>query len=200
MDYRELNYKRKYFLLRRTLRKLMGALRDTHALLKSLLEHSGLGVFIVDQGGCFRFLNGEAASMTGYSAAELLRRHFRSLLTLDDLSDGFRLLYETMQGKLSAHNRFRMRRKDGSTMTVEVDMFPVVKRGMIQAGLGFVREICVDEGVLRVEREHIHRIRGLGDQVTSWELVVDGLTDEINRLKSAMSEADGSEGGFSHAA
>lgn len=200
MDYLDLNYKKKYFLARRTLRKLMEALRETQRLLNSVLEHSGLGVFMVDQQGRFTFFNREAVAVTGYASREVMRRHFRSLLTLDDLSDGFRLLYETMRGKLSTHNRFRIRRQDGSTVPVEVDMFPVEKSGRVVAGLGIVREISVEDGTLRLEREHVNRIRRLGEQVTCWELVVEELTQEIVRLQGNLVGAGGSEGGMQNAA
>ena len=45
--YSELNYKKKYFLLRATLRKLLQSLRESQRLLRTLLEHSGSGAFIV---------------------------------------------------------------------------------------------------------------------------------------------------------
>lgn len=191
LDYADLNYKKKYFLIRRTLRKLITTLRETQQLLNTVLEDGGTAAFTIDAEGRFRFFNSEVARVTGYTAPEVLGKHFRMVLTLDDLSDGFRLFYQTMKGTPAVRSRFRLRRKDGSTIIAELDTFPVWKQGKVFLGLVVARPLAPGTQGTTQERERVERFKQLSEEMERWKGEVRELLEENNRLKNLMQKADG---------
>ena len=111
-------------------------------------------VWIVDLKGRFVFFNKAAEKLIEYQRDEILGKHFRMLLTLDDLSDGFLFLYQTLNGCYSEHTLFRIRKKGGSTRVVDVMAAPLYFDGKVRAGLAIAQDITgIDFGV----SEHISR-------------------------------------------
>ena len=98
-------------------------------------------VFIIDLLGRFIYFNRAAELFLGYSREDILGRHFRMLLTLDDLSDGFLFFYQTLQGCYAEHSKFRVRRKDGSTRVLDVLASPISFQNRIRAGLAIAHDI-----------------------------------------------------------
>jgi two-component system, cell cycle sensor histidine kinase and response regulator CckA len=100
--------------------ELAAKLSDSRALFEAIAERALIGLFVVDRGGRFQFVSGRAASMTGYSVAELLALDSCLLL----LSPADRppiervLTGQTREGRCLS----TFRRSDGRLLSLEIEM------------------------------------------------------------------------------
>lgn len=95
-------------------------LRGSEARYRVLADETSEGVFLVD-GGSLRILdsNRGAASLTGYSQAELLGKSIRDLVPNEERPDQ-ELRISRVSAQRSSISATRMRRQDGSLISVEI--------------------------------------------------------------------------------
>lgn len=105
---------------------------------RSIFESTTLGIKILDLGGNILHTNRAFQEMIGYSAGELVGRHFYDFLHPGDVSRGVRLFHDL---KISGLPDFRFEHralsKDGNVVWVKTT-FTGVKKGNNEEGLAFI--------------------------------------------------------------
>lgn len=150
-------------------------------LFRILAEHSEEVVFMVDARGVIIMANHSLTKTCGYNRDEVVGQHFRMFLTLDDLSEGFKIFYKTLRGEGTEATKLRVRKKDGSTTVLELSGTPIMRNGKFIGGLAIARDVGE-----HMKRESQERIR----EQTFLKLVADADEQqrEIDALKSELSE------------
>lgn len=99
---------------------------------EQLLEVLPDGVVVVDGDGIIRYLNGRAASLTGYASTELLGTNIERLVPTARRSDhaGLRrtFLAAPSTRTTSASMDLALERRDGSTLPVDIGLTPIVRQ------------------------------------------------------------------------
>jgi PAS domain S-box-containing protein len=109
-------------LLRRTVAEQTAIWQQSESKFRSLVEQSLVGVYVV-QNGRFVYANPRMANIYGYSIDELTSAQLtvRETVHVEDWPTVEKQIQRRMSGELaSAHYAFRVRRKDGTNLHVEV--------------------------------------------------------------------------------
>ncbi len=93
------------------------ALQDSEIRYRTYIEHSPLGIFVVDVKGKYIDVNAEACELLGYTRDELLKLSIPDISVLEEDLVHFQQLKK--EGKMSYEGR--LGKKDGSTVTVRLD-------------------------------------------------------------------------------
>ena len=100
--------------------ELLGVARASEERYRLVVENADEAI-VVAQDGMFRFVNGKACEITGYSDEELLSRPFLDFIHGDDRSMVMDHHLRRLRGEtLAARYPFRLVGKDGSTRWVEI--------------------------------------------------------------------------------
>ena len=125
-------------------------------------------VFMFDIQGKFIFFNQAAHKFLGYSSEQVVGSHFRMLLTLDDLSDGFLFLYQTLNGCYTEHSLFRLRKKDGSTCVAGITAGPIYYQGKIRAALAIAHNSSGRNSKIPQDSERVKIFKKFSEDLNRW--------------------------------
>lgn len=178
--------KRKYISLKKAMGKKIKELEDVRKEFFGFLENQKDGAMIVDLMGRITFCNRVILEISGYSKEELNHRHFRMLMTLDDLANGFKLFYNVMKGEYSTNNLFRIRCKDGSTKIVEINASPLHEFGKIVGGLTIIRDISSRRLLQEENKERVEQFKQFDRDLDIWKRQVSDLRQEVDGLLIQM--------------
>ncbi|SDH57420.1 sensor domain-containing protein [Roseospirillum parvum] len=92
--------------------------RETHAL-RGILEGMRAGVSVTDAEGRYVFVNAGYCGLFGYSAGELIGRHFSLVLPADSRPEALNLHHGVVAGTVEMGGEWTVLRKDGRRFNVE---------------------------------------------------------------------------------
>lgn len=182
--------KSKYLMLRKVLSKKSKEFDDFHNEYINFIENLADAVFMFDHEGRFTFLNGEGERLTGYPRDHIYHRHFRMLLSLDDISDGFKLMYKTMKGDSTSHNLFRIRKRDGSTIVVDLSCSPIKRNGKIVGVMCIARDMTARKKMEKENKERVEKFKELNSKLEAWNDENRKLKKEVNSLLKKMGKEE----------
>jgi diguanylate cyclase (GGDEF)-like protein/PAS domain S-box-containing protein len=138
-----------------------------HLRLTATLQTMGEGLYQVDRNGCIVYINPVGEQLLGYKAEDVLGQRAHDLLhrTGDDekkcTSENCPIVLVSAKG-LRAHNdNDWLRKKDGTTVTVEYTCAPLVQYGAINGGVVVFRDISERSRMEGALRESEERYRNL---------------------------------------
>jgi len=96
-------------------RRIARTLRSSERRFRESMEHSPLGIVLLDRGGKWTFINSAMRQMLGYSRSELAHLDIESFAHPDEVADIYQRWTQLLEGKVESYkiNR-RFRRKDGT--------------------------------------------------------------------------------------
>src|SRR6185503_8736709 len=110
---------------------------------RAILESAGAIIYAHDLHGRFTYLNAFAAEALGYDAEEarsLLGMPFFEVLAPTAVSDAAAIMGEGAKRPLDVHVfRIDVRRKDGTSLTLEVRASPLWQDGVVAGRVGVAR-------------------------------------------------------------
>jgi PAS domain S-box-containing protein len=128
------------------------ALRDSEARYRTLFEHAGEALFVV-QDGRLVFLNPSTLAMTGYSVEELLARPFLDFIVEEDREMVMDRHIRRLNGEeLPPRYAFRIIHRDGGARWVELNAAMITWNGRA-ATLNFLSDITERRQMEQVLRE-----------------------------------------------
>jgi PAS domain S-box-containing protein/diguanylate cyclase (GGDEF)-like protein len=98
-----------------------GALRESEAKFRELIEQASDGIFVTDKDGNFILVNSRYCEMLGYSRAELLQLHSEATYPEGEREKRAQHRAEVRERKASLYER-TIRRKDGTSFPAEVSI------------------------------------------------------------------------------
>lgn len=155
-----------------------------------LFEKVSVGIFGVDLSGRIVFFNHEASRITGYSSDEILQHHFRKLLSLDDIADGFRLFYQAVRSHYPKSVLLRTLKKDRTSTVVEVSAAPFYLGGKLQGALAFMRDISERKKLEEANRKRVETFIRFSKELDTWHGQVESLKKEVNDLLGLLGKPE----------
>jgi PAS domain S-box-containing protein len=123
---------------------------------RNLMEQAADGIFIADEQGIYLEVNESGARMLGRSAPEIVGRHIRDFVVVEDIPTLEADLAVLRRRKVYRNER-RLRRKDGSIFLAEVSVRKL-SDGRIQ---GILRDITLRRQAEEALRQSEERFRSL---------------------------------------
>jgi len=128
-----------------------------------------LPVFLMDSMGRFIYANRAAETFIRYQRSEMIGQHFRLLLTLDDLSDGFKFFHGLFRGQQNEITRFRIRLKEGSTRVVDMNGAPVMLKNKIVAAIVIATDVTGVPSQNTRDRVRVETFKKFMVDLENWE-------------------------------
>jgi len=147
-----------------------------------LIEKLQMGVAIIDAQGNIAFLNKRGKKVLGYNENEELQTHFRALLALDDLSDGFRIFYNAMHGRYSPRTLLRLRKKDASTSVCEVYTAPFYQAKMLKGTIAFFADFSAAQKIIDGNKKRVQAFTQFSKEIDEYRVSVRALQSEVNAI------------------
>jgi len=118
------------------------ALQNSEATFRKLFEFAPDGIYLIDLEGTFIDGNRAAQKIVGYKKEELIGSNFASLdlLSPEDLPKAIENLNENLNGRATGPDEYRLKRKDGTQVVIEIMTLPVTINNQ-KAILGIARDI-----------------------------------------------------------
>jgi PAS domain S-box-containing protein len=137
---------------------------------RELVEQAPDGVFVATDDGRYIDVNGAGCRMLGYTRTELLAKRVRDLIPPEDLA---RLVADrqAMLGGATRIAEWKMRRRDGSWLPVEVSA-RLLADGRWQAFIRDITDRKLHQEEIERARETDHQLRAELEEVTSAALTV----------------------------
>ena len=154
------------------------ALRESEERLRILFESAPDTIYLVDSEGRFMDANRAAFELIGFARDEVIGKSLAELdlLSPRQLSKAKDNLKKVVTSKLSGPNEYRLKRKDGTYISVEVQTFPVKIEGKMLS-LGIARDITERKRTEKELLEHQAKLKSLASQLS--------LTEERERHRLA---------------
>ncbi|MBU7017773.1 MAG: PAS domain S-box protein [Theionarchaea archaeon] len=140
-------------------------LQEMESQYEALFGRTMWCVYIHDFEGRFLDANDAALTLLGYTRDEVTSLDFSALLEGEDLEYAFKIVEEIKKGSQKHPAEFRLKRKDGSSVWVEVEGTLIYREGEPYAILGTARDITEHIRVEEVLRESEQKYRTLTDNL-----------------------------------
>jgi len=160
------------------------AIRNSEKNLRMYLEGAPDGVYISSLKGTFIYGNKKAEEITGYKREELIGKNFLKLNLLPSkyYLKVMRLLAANMANKPTGPDEFKLRKKNGDHIWVEINTTPIWQEGEVRV-IGFVRNITkrkLSEKALRESEEKFSKAFLNSPEVIIISNFEDGTILEVN--------------------
>ncbi|MGQ9460369.1 MAG: PAS domain S-box protein [Candidatus Bathyarchaeaceae archaeon] len=167
-------------------------LRESEERLKQLIEYAPDAIYINDLNGNFIDGNKQAENLTGYKKEELIGRNMLEVGLLPEkyLSKAIEALEKNIRGQKFGPAEFELKRKDGTTITVEISSFPVESAGKVEV-IGIARDITERKQIEERLRESEERLRDLYESVPDALSVYVGKEGHLIDYNKAFKKAYG---------
>lgn len=177
---------KRYERLRNAFRRKIIQKRLFRENLLTLFQNIYGGVFIVDLKGRIVFFNRESERISGYHENEILKSHFRKLLSLDDLADGFKLFYDAIHGLYPRSALLRILKKDHSSTIAEMEVAPFCLEGKLEGVIAFMRDNTERKRLEQANKEKVESFIRFSDDLDKWHKEVSALKKEVNDLLTIL--------------
>jgi PAS domain S-box-containing protein len=166
------------------------ALRESEERLRILFEHAPDACYLNDLGGVFVDGNAAAEAMIGYARAELIGQSFLRLKILppSEMGRAMKALALNALGKPTGPDEYRLNRKDGTQVTVEIRTYPVRISGR-RLVLGIARDVTLRARAEAALRESEDRLRTILDNIQTGVVIIDPRTHtviDVNPVATAL--------------
>lgn len=158
-------------------------LRESEERLRVLCERAPDAAYMCDLKGTFVDGNAAAEALSGYARAELIGKSFLKLrlLSATDLVKAASLLAKSALGLSTGPDEFTLCRKDGSTISVEIETCPVTIGGR-RLVLANARDISARRRAQEAVEESEERFRALSDNALAGVYIIqDGRLTYVNQ-------------------
>ena len=161
-------------------------LRDSEQRYRRIVDTAAEGIWEFNEQDATTCVNRRMAAMLGYEPEEMLGRRMGDLMFQEDLADLPARLTARRQGRAERYEQ-RFRRKDGSTVWLQVSATPILDAEQAFKGsFGMLTDITqrrLAEGELRKHREHL-------------EDLVKHRTEELAEAKARAEAANQAKSAF----
>ncbi len=179
-------------------RDMAQELRLSEAKYRALIEGSSDFIYVLDKDGRFTFANAEVENLLGYTAEEIIGKHFSEVMHPEDQDELGRSFAERRTGDRATHRvEVRLHSRGGITRDVEMDIRHI---SLSASGIYQDESFVGTHGVARdiTERKYIQtKQRALSELHRSiWSMarsddihqVLDGIHQTLNAIELPYAE------------
>ncbi len=155
---------------------------------KDLFDNAKDGISLTDRNGNILLFNRRFRELTGYLDEELKGLHFSKLINSLDRDKALVYDKKRLRGMESPRTyEFRLQRRDGSAVDVEVTATPVVRNGSVVGTQGILRDLSEREVLLQEIRETRDHLESIYDTIEE-SICVLGRNLEIISFNEAFAK------------
>jgi PAS domain S-box-containing protein len=160
-------------------------------LFETLFENGTDAFFNCDLKGTFISGNKAAEKLTGYKREELTGKNFLKLklMSIPDIVRIVKLLSEIREGKTTGPDEFVLYKKDGTTVAIELSLYPV-KKNADTIVFGVLRDISLRKEKEKYLTENEQKLRSITESVND-AIVMSNINGEISFWNSAAEKIFG---------
>ena len=129
-------------------KQMQEALVRSEEKYRTYIEHSPIGIYVIDQNGNLQDVNRAACEQIGYTKDELTVLNISDLVPSDDLQNALDL-FSLFKEKGLISNEIRLKRKDGSTFPIILDAVKLSD----DVYMGYCTDIKEREAAIQALRE-----------------------------------------------
>ena len=169
-----------------TLAQNRRTLIESEERFRRLFEYAPEAYYLSDFEGCFIDGNKKAEELTGYRRKELIGKNFLELelMSEEEVPKALELLALNIDGKPTGPDEFRLKRKDGGHVTVEVNTIPIMI-GDENIVLGIARDITERRQAAEALRESEEKL-ARSKKMESLGLLAGGVAHDLNNVLSGI--------------
>ncbi len=171
------------------------ALRSAEARFHTFFEYAPDAIYISDVNGIFIDGNRSAEQLTGYRRAELIGKNYfdLELLTPEQFPQALELLERNINGSPTGPDEFRLQRRDGRLITVEICTYPLFIQGE-RCVLGVAHDITqrkqaeieLNKARKSLENKVRERTQDLEEANTALRVLLKGRDEDRAALEESM--------------
>ncbi|MBI5068062.1 MAG: PAS domain S-box protein [Deltaproteobacteria bacterium] len=163
--------------------RAVGALRESEARYRRIVETANEGVWLIDAENRTTFVNQRMARMLGYTPEEMLGRALFDFMDEEARAAAAAAVERRRKGVVEQHD-FRFSRKDGSDAWVLIDTTPFFdEQGAYAGALGMVTDVT--------ERRRLEEQFRQAQKLEAVARLAAGVAHDFNNLLTAMLGAAG---------
>jgi PAS domain S-box-containing protein len=169
-----------------TLAQNQGTLKESEDRFRRLFEYAPEAYYLSDFEGSFIDGNKKAEELLGYTRKELIGKNFLelNLMPEEDLPKALELLAQNLDGKPTGPDEFRLIKKDGGQVTVEINTIPIMI-GDENIVLGIARDITERRQAAEALRESEEKL-ARSKKMESLGLLAGGVAHDLNNVLSGI--------------
>ena len=123
-------------------KKTERTIRESEERYRDLVEKADIAIVTADINGSFKFFNNRFWELFGFSSKEMHRQSFFSLIFSPDVENMRQFYLDRLNGRgLSTRHEFRGIRKDGSLISLEIEIQPVLNNGKVIGSRSYIWDI-----------------------------------------------------------
>ncbi len=161
-------------------REMSEHIRDKDALKRSeerfrgVVERNFDIIFMMDTDGRITYMSPSIRAMSGFRADELVGNLFNKYLD-DDISGIGRLIFgDLLKGKEIIGYETSFKKKDGTRLSVEINLSPIMKNGAVTGVQGIARDVSerkmAEEALLEEKERLAITLRSIGEGVIAMDI------------------------------
>jgi PAS domain S-box-containing protein len=169
-----------------TLAQNQGTLKESEDRFRRLFEFAPEAYYLTDLDGSFIDGNKKAEELLGYTRKELIGKNYLELDLMPeaDVPKALELLALNLDGRPTGPDEFRLIRKDGGQVTVEVNTIPIMI-GHEHIVLGIARDITERRQAAEALRESEEKL-ARSKKMESLGLLAGGVAHDLNNVLSGI--------------
>jgi len=137
-------------------KRMEEALRASEERFRGIAERSFDAIFTTDQEGRITYMSPAGEKISGYASEEVLGKTFRDFVAESGIPKLAQAITDVRKGEAVTGLEAEMRRKDGSSASVEINALPILRNGEFIGLQGIVRDVTerrrMQEAILKSER------------------------------------------------
>jgi len=155
------------------LKQAKETLRKSEEKFRGIAERNFDAIALLDADGRFTYVSPALEKVTGFRSKELLATHFQNYLLQSDLPKAFEAFSRITRGENDEGMEVRLRRKDGTIITVESNCSPIFEDGKLVGDQAIFRDITKRKEAEESLRESEQRFRCLVEDAGAGVGIID---------------------------
>lgn len=162
------------------------ALRQSEENFRGIAERNFDMIFMTDAASIITYLSPASERIFGYKSEEMVGKHFSNLLVESEIPKAMEHFTEKLKGHDYGNFHHEAKKKDGSSVFIEVNASQLVKDGIVQGTQGIIRDVTerkkAEKELQKAHDELENRVR---QRTADLAKAVEKLEKEIAERKNA---------------
>ncbi|HOT44046.1 MAG TPA: PAS domain S-box protein [Spirochaetota bacterium] len=150
------------------------ALRRSEERFRGVIERNFDIIFMMDAEGRITYMSPSITALSGYRVDEVVGNNFKNYVSEDMMGLGMLVFGDLLKGKEIIGYETSFRKKDGTRFSVEINLSPIMKDGVVTGVQGIARDISerkmAEEALLEEKERLAITLRSIGEGVIATDI------------------------------
>ncbi len=150
------------------------ALKRSEERFRGVIERNFDIIFMMDTTGRITYMSPSVTSMSGFRVDELVGSYFKNYVSEETLGLDILIFGDLLKGKEIIGYETFFKKKDGTRLSVEINLSPIMKNGVVTGIQGIARDISerkmAEEALLEEKERLAITLRSIGEGVIATDI------------------------------